>query len=59
MTPAEIETQFKITQENDELKNKYPWGNQEWKERTLEIVKHIPTFMSVLDLGGGFCNLKK
>lgn len=45
---------------NEQIKNKYPWGaGREWKSRTQMIVEIMPTGVTVLDLGGGFCNLKK
>jgi hypothetical protein len=45
---------------NEEIKDKFPWGaGREWKERTQIIASIIPKGVSVLDLGGGFCHLKK
>lgn len=41
-------------------KNKFPWGEgREWKKRTEMIASLIPAHSSVLDLGCGFCHLKK
>jgi len=44
---------------NSELKKEYPWGDAEWKKRTEILANIIPAGVSVLDIGGGLCNLNK
>ncbi len=43
----------------NEIKNTYPWGNKEWTSRSKKIAEFVPEGASVIDLGGGFENLKK
>lgn len=43
-----------------QTKNKFPWGEgREWKGRTELIASHIKPESAVVDLGCGFCHLKK
>lgn len=44
---------------NKEIGAKYPWGNKEWKTRTLKIARLIPAGSSLVDIGGGKGNLYK
>lgn len=42
------------------MENKYPWRQDvEWEKRTKLIAKIIPSYLSVVDLGGGYENLNK
>lgn len=45
---------------NKDLKSKWPWGGRvAWPDRTKAISEIVPPEASVIELGGGMCNLKK
>ncbi len=38
------------------MEKKYPW-EKKWTARTKEVAKFIPIYATVLDIGGGLCEL--